>query len=158
MTGQLTPSSSRIYPTPGGPGASAVMRANRKSNTRPELRLRTELHARGLRYRVQLAIPSTVGKVRADIAFPRWRLAVFVDGCFWHVCSKHGTAPRSNAWYWGPKLKRNMERDREVDAALVAGGWQVLRVWEHSPATEAADDIQQRLDSIRRAKPDRPRK
>jgi DNA mismatch endonuclease (patch repair protein) len=107
-----------------------------------------------LRYRVQFAITSTVGKVIADIAFPRWRLAVFVDGCFWHACSEHGTAPKSNAWYWGPKLKRNMERDREVDAALVAGDWQVLRVWEHSSATEAADEIQERLDSIKPRTPD----
>jgi DNA mismatch endonuclease (patch repair protein) len=147
------PAPTRAYPIPKDPGVSAVMRANRKTNTRPERRLRSELHARGLRYRVQFAIATTVGRVRADIAFPRWRLAVFVDGCFWHVCSEHGTAPRSNTWYWGPKLKRNIQRDREVDDALVAGGWQVVRVWEHSTAIEAADEIQRHLDSVRARTP-----
>jgi DNA mismatch endonuclease, patch repair protein len=75
--------------------------------------------------------------VRPDIAFTARRIAVFVDGCFWHVCPEHGTKPANNTWYWGPKLARNVERDRAADAALAAAGWRVVRIWEHE-SLEAA--------------------
>jgi DNA mismatch endonuclease (patch repair protein) len=77
--------------------------------------------------------------VRPDLAFPRLKIAVFVDGCFWHGCPAHGTAPKTNAEYWAPKLQRNRARDRLVSAALGDAGWVVIRIWEHEdPASAAA--------------------
>ena len=87
------------------------MAAQRTASTAPELALRRLLHARGLRYRVDAPLPLPGVRRRADLVFPSARVAVFVDGCFWHACPEHGTAPRANAWYWGPKLARNAERD-----------------------------------------------
>jgi DNA mismatch endonuclease, patch repair protein len=125
------------YPHPSSPGRSANMRANRRTDTKPELALRRALHARGLRYRKDYRLDLEGARVRPDIAFTARRVAVFVDGCFWHVCPEHGTKPASNTWYWGPKLTRNVERDRTADAALLAAGWQVVRVWEHEPLDAA---------------------
>ena len=113
------------------------MRANRRTDTKPELALRRELHRQGLRYRKDYRLDLEGARVRPDIAFTARRVAVFVDGCFWHVCPEHGTKPANNTWYWGPKLARNVERDRAADAALVAAGWRVVRVWEHE-SLEAA--------------------
>jgi len=79
--------------------------------------------------------------VRTDIVFPRARIAVFSDGCFWHACPEHGTSPRSNPDYWAPKLSRNVERDRRVDQALREAGWTVVRVWEHEPPEEATHQV-----------------
>src|SRR5438445_12809478 len=108
------------------------MRANRRVDTKPELALRSALHRRGYRFRKDYRLDLDAGaRVRPDIAFTAKRVAVFVDGCFWHVCPEHGTKPAANTWYWGPKLARNVERDRAADAALVAAGWQVVRTWEH---------------------------
>jgi len=121
------------------------MRSNRKTNTTPELRVRSELHRRGLRFRKHLQTDVGGRRVVADIVFPRHRLAVFVDGCFWHMCPEHGTVPRSNSWYWTPKLRRNAERDGEVDELLRGAGWRVLRVWEHMGAPGAADEIEDAL-------------
>src|SRR5690242_10941724 len=101
------------YPYPTSTAVSAVMRGNRKRDTRPELALRAELHKRGLRYRVDF--PVAPMRRRADVVFTRARVAVFVDGCYWHRCPKHGTQPRSNVTYWTRKLDRNVERDRETD-------------------------------------------
>jgi DNA mismatch endonuclease (patch repair protein) len=75
--------------------------------------------------------------VRPDIAFTARKVAVFVDGCFWHACPDHGSQPKNNEWYWSPKLARNVERDRAADAALTQAGWTVVRLWEHVPVTEA---------------------
>jgi len=108
------------------------------SDTKPELALRRELHRRGLRYRVGTA-PLPGLRRRADVVFTRRRIAVFVDGCFWHRCPEHGTQPRNNFDWWQAKLDRNVERDRHTDAALLAAGWRVVRVWEHEdPAAAAA--------------------
>ncbi|MFC4138529.1 MULTISPECIES: very short patch repair endonuclease [unclassified Microbacterium] len=120
-------------------GARRTMRANRRRDTAPELRVRRRLHAEGYRYRVDYA--PLGGRRRADIVFTKAHVAVFIDGCFWHSCPEHGTAPRSNAGYWGPKLARNAERDRETDALLTAAGWCVLRFWEH----ENAEDVVARI-------------
>lgn len=117
------------------------MRANRRTNTKPEVRLRSILHRRGLRFRKDLPVRTASRLVRPDIVFTRARIAVFVDGCFWHACPQHGTQPKSNNWYWQPKLARNVARDREVDAALTAEGWHVLRLWEHEDPQEAADAV-----------------
>ena len=117
------------------------MRGNRRTDTGPELRLRSELHRRGLRFRKDFLVRAGETKVRPDIVFPRRRLAVFVDGCFWHSCPDHGTRPRANASYWSAKLARNTERDRTVNIGLSTEGWLVLRIWEHTPVPEAADRV-----------------
>lgn len=113
------------------------MTSNRGRDTKPELALRRRLHARGLRYRVD-APPLATARRRADIVFVSARVAVFVDGCFWHRCPIHGTLPMSNRDYWQPKLDRNAERDRETDGLLKAAGWLVIRVWEHEDPAMAA--------------------
>lgn len=115
------------------------MVANRGRDTAPELAVRRLLHAAGLRYRVDYA--PLGGRRGADIVFTRRRVAVFIDGCFWHGCPEHATAPKTNAGYWGPKLERNIVRDRETDASLLDAGWRVLRFWGHEPATAVADKI-----------------
>jgi DNA mismatch endonuclease (patch repair protein) len=108
------------------------MLGNRRRDSGPELALRRALHRAGYRYRVDL--PITVAHrrpIRPDIVFQRARLAVFVDGCFWHGCRDHGTAPRTNNAYWAAKIEVNQSRDRAQTAALQAAGWTVIRVWEH---------------------------
>ena len=110
----------------------------RTRDTAAEWSLRRLLHARGLRYRVDAVLPG-LPRRRADILFPRQKLAVFVDGCFWHGCPEHKTAPKTNAAWWATKLARNVERDRETDAHLVELGWTVLRIWEHEDPERAAD-------------------
>jgi DNA mismatch endonuclease (patch repair protein) len=121
------------YPVASSDAATAVMRGNRKRDTKPELALRRALHARGRRYRVNVLIRVRDVRVRPDIVFTAARLAVFVDGCFWHGCSEHGTQPRSNPQYWGPKIARNQARDLRNTNALEAAGWRVVRAWEHEP-------------------------
>jgi DNA mismatch endonuclease, patch repair protein len=116
-------------------------RQQRVRDTAPELALRRELHSRGLRYRVDVAVLGG-RKSRADIVFSRARVVVMVDGCFWHRCPDHGTAPRDNSEWWQQKLDANIERDRRTDAALAERGWRVVRVWEHEPPTQAADRIE----------------
>ena len=130
------------YPQPSTVAATSVMRSNRKTDTKPEVFLRSELHRRGLRFRKHSAPAIEGRRIAVDIVFPRFRLAVFVDGCFWHSCPDHGTMPTANAWYWVPKLRRNVERDHEVTLRLTSAGWRVLRVWEHTPAREAADMVE----------------
>lgn len=115
------------------------MRANRRRDTAPELAVRRLLHAAGLRYRVDYA--PLGGRRRADIVFPRKKIAVFIDGCFWHGCPEHATLPKRNRDYWAPKLARNIERDRETDALLAEAGWRVIRHWEHEQASTIADAI-----------------
>ncbi|MEU0154999.1 very short patch repair endonuclease [Micromonospora fulviviridis] len=117
---------------------SARMRRQPRSSTKPELALRRELHRRGLRFRVNH--PDLPG--RPDLAFTRAKVAVFVDGCFWHRCPQHGTMPRNNRDWWEAKLDRNVARDRAKDAALAERGWVVLHVWEHEATDAAADRVQ----------------
>lgn len=130
MTSGLLPSSA---------AATARMMANRRRDTGPERRLRSELHRRGQRFRVDYSVSVPGVRGRPDIVFPRKRLAVYVDGCFWHRCPIHGTAPRANQSFWEHKLNANVERDRNVTARLEAVGWHVVRVWEHMPVEDAAD-------------------
>jgi DNA mismatch endonuclease (patch repair protein) len=124
------------------------MRGNRGKDTTPEIGLRSALHRRGLRFRKHFRPLENVRCV-ADIAFPRRRLAVFVDGCFWHRCPIHGVSPTSNSAYWQAKLDRNVQRDRRNDALLAAAGWTVLRVWEHEDLEAAADRVLTALYSAR---------
>jgi len=114
------------------------MRANRRTDTKPELALRRALHKRGYRFRKDYRLDLDGGRrVRPDIAFTARRVAVFVDGCFWHACPEHGSKPRANDWYWTPKLARNVERDRVADETLASAGWQVVRIWEHDSLEQA---------------------
>ena len=118
------------------------MRANRRTDTKPELALRRALHRLGYRYRKDYRLDLDSGRrVRPDIAFTARKVAVFVDGCFWHACPEHGSKPRANEWYWSPKLIRNVERDRVNDAALILAGWIVVRLWEHVPLDEAVTTV-----------------
>jgi len=117
------------------------MLANKRRDTSTEMAVRRALHSRGLRYRVDYA-PVPGLRRRADIVFTRARVSVFIDGCFWHGCPVHGTTPKRNASYWGPKLAANVARDRDTDRQLVAAGWQVLRFWEHELPSGVADRIE----------------
>jgi DNA mismatch endonuclease (patch repair protein) len=118
------------------------MRANRRTDTKPELALRHALHRLGYRYRKDYRLDLDGGRrVRPDIAFTARKVAVFVDGCFWHACPEHGSKPRANEWYWGPKLIKNVDRDRVNDAALILAGWTVVRLWEHVPIDEAVGTV-----------------
>lgn len=119
-----------------------IMSANRRRDTEPELRLRSQLHRRGLRFRVDFPIRVEGRRpVRPDIVFMGSRVAVFVDGCFWHGCPEHGSQPKSNTSYWEPKILRTQERDREADRALRNEGWWVLRFWEHDAVDVAAHRV-----------------
>ncbi|WP_454118358.1 very short patch repair endonuclease [Microbacterium lacticum] len=120
--------------------ARRTMVANRRRDTQPEMRVRRLLHAAGLRYRVDF-MPVRGLRSRADIVFTRQRIAVFIDGCFWHACPTHAVAPKTNVDYWGPKLARNRARDAEVSKRLMESGWQVLRFWEHEPPEDVAGAI-----------------
>ena len=110
-------------------------------DTGPELALRRYLHARGLRYRVDLPLPFNRRR-RADIAFLRERVAVMVDGCFWHGCPDHHRPPKRNADWWDAKIKRNQARDADTDRRLRDLGWLPVRVWEHENPREAADRVE----------------
>jgi DNA mismatch endonuclease (patch repair protein) len=116
------------------------MQKTAQRDTAPELRLRSALHMLGLRYRVQVA-PVKGLRRRADVAFPRQRVAVFVDGCFWHACPEHVTIPKANRSWWEAKLRANKERDEDTDRRLRDAGWEPIRVWEHEDVTVAAGRI-----------------
>ncbi|QKW16945.1 very short patch repair endonuclease [Verrucosispora sp. NA02020] len=133
-------------PTPPPSSASRAMRSNRSANTKPELALRQELFRRGLRYRVGYRISLLERAVRPDIVFTRRKVAVFVDGCFWHGCPIHCRMPSDPSGYWHQKIDRNRKRDLAVDEMLRAAGWTIFRVWEHEPANEAAGAIHAALN------------
>ena len=130
-------------PPASSEAARAVMRANRATDTSPEIRVRSAVHALGLRFRKHRA-PLSGLRCRADLVFPRERVAVFVDGCFWHGCAQHGRLPKTNRSYWRPKIGRNVARDRRNNQALAQAGWVVIRAWEH----EAAGDVAQRVAEV----------
>lgn len=133
------------HPGPSSERLSARMSATKRRDTAPEMLLRRELHARGRRFRVVMKVPGNSRRT-IDIAFPRHRLAVFVDGCFWHGCAEHGTQPTSNAEWWATKLKANKDRDADTDRLLAEAGWRVLRIWEHEPPAAAADKVEAALE------------
>lgn len=120
------------------------MRRMPRRDTGPEMKLRRELHRRGLRFRVNF--PGLPG--RPDIVLTRAKIAVFVDGCFWHSCPVHGSLPRNNREWWQAKLARNVERDREKDRALGELGWTPLHYWEHDDVDEVADEIEWLRDCV----------
>jgi DNA mismatch endonuclease, patch repair protein len=129
------------YPAPDSSAVSKRMARNRKRDTKPELAVRSSLHARGLRFRVNYRIKLRDFAVRPDVVFTKRRIAVFIDGCFWHSCPQHGNSPARNQHYWGPKLERNVERDRKVDLALRESAWHVIRAWEHEDVEAVADRV-----------------
>lgn len=113
------------------------MRRMPRSDTGPEVELRRALHRLGLRFRVNLkGLPGT-----PDVAFTRARIAVFVDGCFWHRCPQHGVVPKSNRQWWSDKLQANVERDHRKDAELESLGWLPVHIWEHDDPASAASRI-----------------
>ncbi len=143
QTEAVQPKAKKPYPHPSSPARSANMKGNRRTDTKPEMALRRALHAKGYRYRKDLRLDLDGGvRVRPDIVFTARRVAVFVDGCFWHCCPDHGSQPASNTWYWEPKLRRNVERDRNADAALGEAGWTVVRLWEHASLDEAVEAVE----------------
>lgn len=123
------------------------MQANRGRDTKPEIAVRRAAHAAGLRFRVDYRPIPELNR-RADLVFTRAKVAVFVDGCFWHGCPTHHTVAKSNADFWAQKVTRNRERDAETDRLLRDAGWTVIRAWEHEPADDVVVRI---LASVRRA-------
>ena len=145
----------KTYPFAVDPGRAANMRSNRRTDTKPETALRSALHAMGYRYRKDFRLDLPLRRVRPDIAFTGRKVAVFVDGCFWHACPEHGSKPKSNEWYWSPKLAKNVERDRAADAALEQAGWAVVRLWEHVPLDDAVALVVSAVGEPRRPRDNR---
>lgn len=122
------------------PGVRSRMQLQKERETAPEVALRRRLHAMGLRFRVHRRLLSNRRRT-TDIVFGPAKVAVYVDGCFWHGCPQHYREPMHNADYWRPKIERNRARDEETDAALRSLGWEVVRVWEHEEVGQAAARI-----------------
>jgi DNA mismatch endonuclease, patch repair protein len=137
------------YPHPTSPVVSRRMRAIKRRDTGLERSIRSALHSQGLRFRVDylVALPD-VRAVRVDVAFTRLRLAVMVDGCFWHGCPIHGRVPSANPQYWPAKLARNRRRDEVVNEQLSTIGWNVVRVWEHEELESATGKVVAALDAL----------
>ncbi len=126
------------------------MQANKRRDTKPELAVRRLLHAGGLRFRVDFPPVPTLRR-RADVVFTRARVAVFIDGCFWHGCPEHRVAPKSNADYWRVKIATNQGRDADTDTRLVEAGWTVVRIWEHEDPVGAAAQVTAMVQARRSA-------
>ncbi|MEU9831683.1 very short patch repair endonuclease [Streptosporangium sp. NPDC048047] len=122
------------------PAIRAVMQANRSRDTKPELALRSAAHRLGLRYRVDIA-PLKGLRRRADLVFSKAKVAVFLDGCYWHGCPDHHRPAERNREFWSEKIAKNRDRDRNTDETLTAAGWLVIRVWEHENPVESANRI-----------------
>jgi DNA mismatch endonuclease, patch repair protein len=126
------------------------MQGNRSTDTRPEAALRSAIHRLGLRFRKHhRPLPSL--RCRPDLVFPRERVAVFSDGCYWHRCPDHGVRPQTNRAYWDEKIERNVQRDRRNNDELAAAGWMVVRVWEHEDVALAARRVAEVVSSRREA-------
>jgi DNA mismatch endonuclease (patch repair protein) len=131
-----------MYGTPSAssPRAKARMQRQGRKDTVPELRVRSALHAMGLRYRLQVPVPG-LDRRTIDVCFPGARVAVFIDGCFWHGCPQHWTRPTSNAAWWDAKMARNRQRDVETSFHLRSRGWTVMRFWAHESVDRVAAQI-----------------
>lgn len=121
-------------------GVRSSMRSNKGRDTKPELALRSAVHALGLRYRVSVR-PIKELRRTADLVFTRAKVAVFLDGCFWHGCPQHHTVAAANAKFWAGKVEGNRARDRDTDMRLNMAGWVSVRVWEHDDPVEAAQRV-----------------
>ena len=126
-----------VEPLETAPGVRARMSKQKSRNTRIEVELRKALFAAGLRYRVHRRPVKGVRR-EADIVFTSAKVAVFVDGCFWHGCPQHATWPKNNAEFWRTKIETNRRRDLDTDEKLADAGWLAVRVWEHESAADAA--------------------
>jgi len=124
------------------------MQSNKSRDTKPELAVRRAVHAHGLRYRVS-ARPLPELRRTADMVFRGAKVAVFIDGCFWHGCLQHHSSPATNADYWMEKVRRNQERDRDTDARLAEAGWTIVRSWEHEDPAEVAMRVVEIVRSLR---------
>jgi len=145
VSGPLVPrGGSPAYVAPSA-ARSRNMAAVKRSNTKPEIALRHALHAFGLRYRKDYPLRLGRKLIRPDIAFTRSRVAVFIDGCFWHRCPQHGEVPATNVSFWSAKLEANVARDREQDRLLSDAGWLVIRIWEHEPLDAAITAVRAAL-------------
>ena len=124
-------------PTASSAAVSQFMSRLPRRDTKPEIALRRALHATGLRFRLQGMLPG-----KPDIVLTRARIAVFVDGCFWHGCEAHGVTPKTNTEFWKNKIAANRARDRRNDLLLAELGWLPYHVWEHQDPDEAAHDLE----------------
>ncbi|MGW8666815.1 very short patch repair endonuclease [Streptomyces niveus] len=138
---------------PSSAAVSARMSRQASRDTAPEVAVRKILHAAGLRYRVNVPVPG-MSRRTIDIVFGPAKIAVFLDGCFWHGCPEHATRPKSNAEWWRAKLDKNIARDRETTEHLEAEGWTVLRFWEHENPADISRTVAQARKSI--SPPHRP--
>lgn len=120
------------------------MQRQKRRDTGCEMAVRKLLHASGIRYRVDFR-PLADQRFRVDIGWKTKQIAVFIDGCFWHGCSEHGTIPKKNSDWWESKLRSNAARDKRTDEVLRSRGWTVLRFWEHEPPTEVVAVIRMNL-------------
>ncbi|MET8455870.1 very short patch repair endonuclease [Streptomyces parvulus] len=127
---------------PSSAAVSARMSRQGSRDTAPEVAVRRLLHASGMRYRVNVPVPGMPRRT-IDIVFPRTKVAVFLDGCFWHGCPQHATHPKANAEWWRTKLDKNMARDAETTAHLQREGWTVLRFWEHEVPETVAKKVRE---------------
>ncbi|MET9548710.1 very short patch repair endonuclease [Streptomyces sp. NPDC006627] len=116
------------------------MSKQRSRDTKPEMAVRRLLHSAGLRFRLQRRIPG-MSRSTIDIAFPGPRVAVFIDGCFWHGCPEHATFPKTNPEFWREKIDKNALRDTRTTAHLESLGWTVLRFWEHETPEQVAVQV-----------------
>ncbi|MFD0355120.1 very short patch repair endonuclease [Streptomyces sp. NPDC127110] len=130
------------------PATRVRMSSQKSRNTGVEMALRRLLHAEGLRYRVHRR-PVRQVRREADIVFGPTRVAVFVDGCFWHGCPEHATWPKRNAEFWRAKIEGNGARDRDTDRKLAESGWLAVRVWEHETAESAAARVRAIVEARR---------
>ncbi len=140
---------------------SARMRRQPSKGTQPELAIRRALYARGLRYRIHWPVPGRPRRT-IDIALPKWKIAVFVDGCFWHGCPTHAVTPKRNSERWTAKISANVARDEETSKHLRGLQWSVIRLWEHEDAELAADRVERLVRDVeartgRKRREDRPR-
>lgn len=136
-------------PEPPTPAVRARMQATGQRDTPAEIAIRRLLHNRGHRYRVDFK-PVPHLRSKADIVFTRSKLAVYVDGCFWHGCPIHGTYPTKNRDFWCEKIQANRSRDERVTSALLAAGWKVVRIWEHEEAYVAVERVEEALRRLTR--------
>lgn len=132
-----TPTRTKSTPSASSLAARSRMEHQRRRDTKPEVAIRSRLHGLGLRFRVDRPVLTGMRR-RADVLFPRERIAVFVDGCFWHGCPEHGTWPKANAEWWRTKIETNRHRDADTDSRLTTAGWVSIRIWEHEDAGLAA--------------------
>ncbi|MEU0597975.1 very short patch repair endonuclease [Streptomyces sp. NPDC006393] len=155
-TPEPDPSQTAWVPPEGSWASSAARRRNmqaiRSRDTTPERLVRRLVHAQGLRYRVA-ARPLSGLRRTADMVFRPAKVAVFIDGCYWHGCPEHYVSPKTNPGYWSDKVARNMARDRDTDERLREAGWLVLRFWEHQSAEECSEAIRQAVMSRRPPSP-----